>query len=161
MEEKSRKQSTNRKRVTKDRKRREDGAPNDEVGDYRLENLDDQPQRTLEELQRDSLWFKCTDEEIDNIKMGFIEKLNRYYYSGSWTGSILSWKNRNYNKNILRIVDMTRTLWVLAVSPYWLLPLVPIQIIWLLYHIRKNTSELLEAYKITEILSYEFNNKNK
>lgn len=68
---KSRKQPTNRKNVTKD---------TEEADDYRLENLDDQPLRTLDELQRDSLWFKCTDEQIDRIKMGFFEKPNKPYH---------------------------------------------------------------------------------
>jgi hypothetical protein len=91
---------------------------------------------------------------IKHIKK--LVKLNQFY-GGAW----FSWKNRSYNRNILRIIDLARTIWVLSVSPLFLVVLVPIEAIWLLYHIRKNTSELLESNKITGILSYEYDYLNK
>ena len=42
-----------------------------------LEDLEEQPSHTLEELQKNSAWFNCSQDEIDEIKQGFLEKSMR------------------------------------------------------------------------------------
>jgi hypothetical protein len=55
------------------KKERTKDNTSDDIAD-RLERLEDQPSHILEELQKNSSWFNCPQEEIDEIKQSFFEK---------------------------------------------------------------------------------------
>lgn len=89
-------------------------------------------------------------EKRENIASIFhkLVKTNAVYYEG-----LLSWKNRDYNKRLRYIIDIAQTIWVLLVIKYWLFILLPLQMIWLLYHINRNINEILQLHKFVKILT--------
>lgn len=89
-------------------------------------------------------------EKRENIASIYrkLDKTNAVYYAG-----LLSWKNRDYNKKLRYIIDIAQTIWVLLVIKYWLFILLPLQMIWLLYHINRNINEILQLHKFVKILT--------
>jgi hypothetical protein len=69
----------------------------------------------------------------------------------TYLGSAMSWKNRGYGENLLHIIDLAHTVWLLIVCPLWLV-LAPLEILWLLYYIYQNTRETRETYKLLRLL---------
>lgn len=57
------------------------------------------------------------------------------------TGAIFSWKNRLYNEGIVYLIDICRTVWILAICPLYLF-IVFIFLFGLAYYIQNNVREL-------------------
>ena len=71
--------------------------------------------------------------------------------SDSYWTRLLSWKNRTYTRNMMRVVDLVRTAWILVICPLYLV-LVLLQVLWCLWHIRTNTTEIRESNKMCKLL---------
>jgi hypothetical protein len=65
------------------------------------------------------------------------------------TQRYVSWKNRYYNNNLLFILDLTSTIWILVVCPAFL-PFVILQLFILLYNIKQAKLELQSLVKIVK-----------
>lgn len=76
--------------------------------------------------------------------------LNQQYYSNTYLFFILSWKNQSYTKQLIYIIDIARTVWILIICPFYL-PLVIIELIWTLWYIRQNVIELRDLRAITKL----------
>lgn len=78
-------------------------------------------------------------------------RLQRRYNQDTYLLRILSWKNRAYTANVLYLIDVARTLWILLICPFYL-PLVFFEIAWSLWHIRQNAMELKELRGHAKVL---------
>lgn len=87
-------------------------------------------------------------ETMSDILVHLYNFSNRYkqnYVSGVWC-----WKNRAHSKHLLHLIDLAYIIWLLIVCPQWLL-LAPLEIVWLLYYVRLNTTELRETRKFVAL----------
>jgi hypothetical protein len=86
------------------------------------------------------------DDETQKHRASLMHELvecHRAHYRDAWLGNVLSWKHRHYGANLYRLVSFTRTVWVLFVANLFLVALVPVMLLWLLYHIYRNKREIL------------------
>lgn len=67
------------------------------------------------------------------------------------TQRYVSWKNRYYNNNLLFILDLTSTIWILVICPAFL-PFVILQLFILLYNIKQAKLELQSLVKIVKYM---------
>ena len=77
-----------------------------------------------------------------------LSKINRKYSSYCF----FSWKNRSYNDRIIYLIDLSRTIWILAICPIYLF-LVLLFLLWLAYYIRINISELEDTNKTLSVMN--------
>ena len=66
--------------------------------------------------------------------------------------TLLSWKNRTFGKNLLRLIDLSQALWILLVCSWWLW-LVPLEFLWLLYCVHTNTNEIESSNNYATMIS--------
>jgi hypothetical protein len=78
-------------------------------------------------------------------------RMQQRYNQDTYLLRILSWKNRAYTGNVLYLIDVARTLWILLICPFYL-PLVFFEIAWSLWHIRQNAMELKELRGHAKVL---------
>ena len=79
-----------------------------------------------------------------------LNHLNQEYYHNTYLFYILSWKNQSYTKQLLYIIDIARSVWILIICPFYL-PLVLLELIWIAWYIRQNGIELKKLRGITKV----------
>jgi hypothetical protein len=95
-----------------------------------------------------------TGEHLRALMTLLVDEGHQLYYSGAWLANTLSWKHRAYGRRLYQLIALARTVWVLVVSPWLMLPLVPLMAAWLLYHIGLNKVELRHACKHTGLIEF-------
>jgi len=94
-----------------------------------------------------------TPKQIHNFEK--LSKTNRKYSSICF----FSWKNRSYNERIIYLIDISRTLWILAICPIYLFTVIVI-LFWLGYYIRVNVTELSNTNRTVEMMDHLYNHRN-
>ncbi len=64
-----------------------------------------------------------------------------------------TWKNRYYDKQLLFILDLASTIWILTVCPFYLF-FITIQFVILLYNISESDSELRSVLKVVKFMDF-------
>jgi len=72
---------------------------------------------------------------------------------------VLSWKNRDYTKHLLRLIDLAATVWVLLVCPLWLVFSL-VQFLLIYYFIRSNLSEIRLTHRLLKLMGYQQQTKD-
>jgi hypothetical protein len=73
------------------------------------------------------------------------------YYKEFWCTRFISWKNRYYHESTNSLIDITRTIWILAICHSYLF-FVGLVFLWLLYYIRANSKELQGVMLIRSVM---------
>jgi hypothetical protein len=81
------------------------------------------------------------------------------YSKDLWGTRLISWKNNPvYHDLVNYLIDITRTIWILAICPIYLF-IVILFILWLLYYIRVNANELKHILLIRKVMTIIHENK--
>lgn len=113
------------------------------------------------EQEEDEMEFHSLEESLKRTslntlheqsrEMRKLQRVNDAFYTDTWLAHLLSWKNRDYTSQLLPLLDLARTAWILFVCLAFL-PVVALEVLWLLWHIRLNEAELQACAQMTELL---------
>jgi hypothetical protein len=99
---------------------------------------------TSENKQHNLLSFSRQVENFSDLY-----KIHRKYNDDKY----FTWKNRYYDKQLLFILDLASTIWILTVCPFYLF-FITIQFVILLYNISESSSELRSVVKAVKSMDF-------
>lgn len=105
---------------------------------------------------------KASNNFNASSQISLIQKIHTIamcYARDLWGTRLISWKNNPiYNDLVNYLIDISRTIWILAICPVYLF-IVIFFILWLLYYIRVNANELKHVLLIRKVMDIIHENK--